>query len=193
MTGRVAELKNLVTPEQMAQSISTLWENWSIRRNEWIEEKKELRNYLFATDTRSTTNSKLPWKNSTTMPKLTQIRDNLHANYISSIFPNDEWLRWEAYTQDGAVIKKRVAIQAYMANKAREDNLREVISRLLYDYIDYGNAFCDVVFVNESKEDPETGEIIPGYIGPRLVRISPYDIVFNPTAARWSDTPKIVR
>lgn len=193
MTGTVAELKNLVTKEQMAQSISTLWENWSIRRNEWIEDKKELRNYLFATDTRTTSNSKLPWKNSTTTPKLTQIRDNLHANYISSIFPNDEWLRWEAYTQDAADIKKRVAIQAYMSNKTREDNMREVVSRLLYDYIDYGNAFADVVFVNESKEDPETGEIIPGYIGPRLVRISPYDIVFNPTAARWADSPKIVR
>ena len=193
MVGTVAELKNLVTSEQMAQSVSTLWENWSIRRNEWIEEKKELRNYLFATDTRTTTNSKLPWKNSTTTPKLTQIRDNLHANYISSIFPNDEWLRWEAYTQDSAEIKKRLSIQAYMSNKAREDNLREVVSHLLYDYIDYGNAFADITFVDESTIDEETGEIIPGYVGPRLVRISPYDIVFNPTAARWKDTPKIVR
>ena len=26
---------------------------------------------------------------------LTQIRDNLHANYLDALFPNDDWMKWE--------------------------------------------------------------------------------------------------
>src|SRR5690606_8981677 len=70
---------------------------------------------------------------------------------------------------------------------------RTVISQCLYDYIDWGNAFATVEFVAEETEDPMTGEKIAGFVGPRLVRISPTDIVFNPTAARFEDTPKIIR
>ena len=80
-----------------------------------------------------------------------------------------------------------------MSNKARQSNLRTTVSRLVYDYIDYGNAFMDVEFVSESKVDPLTGETIPGYIGPRLVRISPLDIVMDPTAASFKNSPKVVR
>ena len=31
------------------------------------------------------------------------------------------------------------------------------------------------------------------YVGPKLVRISPYDICFNPTAASFDKTPKIIK
>ena len=156
-----------------------------------MEEKIELRNYIFATDTRSTTNAKLPWKNSTHLPKLTQIRDNLHANYISDLFPNDDWLKWEGQSLEGETQKKRRAILAYMDNKLRASDFRQTISQLLYDYIDYGNCIGEVIYVDEHKTDPATGEEIPGYIGPKLVRRSPLDVVFNPTAATFESTPKI--
>jgi len=158
-----------------------------------VEEKIELRNYIFATDTRSTTNAKLPWKNSTHLPKLTQIRDNLHANYISALFPNDDWLKWEGQSLEGETQKKRRAILAYMDNKLRASDFRQTISQLLYDYIDYGNCIGEVIYVDEHKTDPATGEEIPGYIGPKLVRRSPLDVVFNPTAATFESTPKITR
>jgi len=177
----------------MADAIAELWQNWTSQRQLWIEEQKEKRNFLFATDTTKTSNSTLPWKNSTTTPKLTQIRDNLHANYMSALFPNDQWLRWEGYTQDDEEQKKRAAIEAYMSNKARESNFRTTISQLLLDYIDSGNAFADVVFVNETREDAETGETIPGYIGPKVIRISHMDLVFNPLAPDFASSPKITR
>ena len=157
----------------------------------WIEEKKELRNYIFATDTRSTTNSKLPWKNSTHLPKICQIRDNLHANYISALFPNDDWLKWEGASREDDNAKKRKAILAYMSNKIRESDFRQTISQLLYDYIDYGNAIGEVIYVKE--EHDVDGEKIPGYVGPKLIRRSPLDLVMNPTAAEFKDTPKITR
>ena len=177
--------------ETKGREIGNLWRRW--RPDVKIEEWKELRNYLFATDTSTTSNQTLPWKNRTTVPKLTQIRDNLHSNYISALIPNDNWLRWEGYTLDDEMKEKRIAIESYMKNKTREDNTRETLSQLLYDYIDYGNAFADVEFVKDVKIDEDTGEEIPQYVGPRLVRISPYDIVFNPTAPSFKDSPKIVR
>ena len=91
--------------EGMAKEISELWFKWDSQREPKKREWMELRNYLFATDTSTTTNRKLPWKNSTTYPKLTQIRDNLHSNYISALFPNENWLSWEA--ADGDSGRKR--------------------------------------------------------------------------------------
>ena len=140
--GTVAEIKELVGADGMAKSIGQLWDSWNSARREWLDEKQETRNFLFATDTRKTSvGNNTPWKNSTTVPKLTQIRDNLHANYLSALFPNDDWMRWEAYSLDPEDQEKRTAIQAYMSNKTRESNMRTEVSKLLYDYIDYGNAF----------------------------------------------------
>jgi hypothetical protein len=193
MTGTVAELTNLLKKDRLAESVVNLYYTWRTQREGWVNENLELRDYLFATDTSTTSNQSLPWKNSTTLPKLTQIRDNLHANYMASLFPNDNWLKWEGYSLDDETQEKKEAIQAYMSNKVREDNFITTVSRCVYDYIDYGNAFGDVVYVNEEREDSVTGETIPGYIGPRLVRVSPLDHIINPTAASYKDTSKITR
>ena len=192
MSQKVAEIKSILQPENLASQIAYLWDRHNTDRRSWLEEKKELRNYIFATDTTKTANAKLPWKNKTTLPKLCQIRDNLHANYLSALFPNDDWLKWEGHSQNDVVLAKRKAIEAYMKNKVRQSNLRTTIAELLYDYIDWGNVFYDVVFVNESTIDPETGEPIPGYVGPKAVRISPLDVVFNPLV-KFDDSYKITR
>ena len=175
-----------------AKFIASHWFSLNSNKREQIEKWKELRNYIFATDTRTTTNKKLPWKNSTTLPKLCQIRDNLHSNYISALFPNDEWLRWEAYTQDSAAVKKAKAIEAYMSNKTREGKFRSEISKATYDYIDYGNCFLTVDFEASFRED-EKGNRIIDFIGPVARRISPLDIVFNPLANNFLDSYKIIR
>lgn len=193
MKRAVAEIPGIINPDTLAQNIAELWSNHNTQRRGWLEEKKELRNYIFATDTTKTTNSKLPWKNKTTIPKICQIRDNLHANYMSALFPNDDWLKWEAHDASGALAAKRKAIEAYMKNKVRESGFRETISQLLYDYIDYGNAFYDVEYVTDRHRDPDTNELIAGYTGPKLVRVSPLDQVFNPTAASYDQSYKITR
>lgn len=192
MTQKVAEIKTILQPDSIASQVAYMWDKHNTDRRTWLSEKAELRSYLFATDTTKTSNSKLPWKNKTTIPKLCQIRDNLHANYLSALFPSDDWLKWEGYNQNDVTKQKREVIQAYMKNKVRESNLRTTISDLLYDYIDWGNVFYDVVFVNESIIDPETGEVHPGYVGPKAVRLSPLDIVFNPLV-KFDDSYKISR
>lgn len=193
MAGRVAQIRDLIGREELARQLTMLYERWRIQRGEKEEEWKELRNYLFATDTTKTSNSSLPWKNKTTLPKLTQIRDNLHANYMDALFPNDNWLRWEGYTMDAVNKKKRKAIESYMKNKLRQGEFRQVVSQALYDYIDYGNAFAEAIWVNNKHTDPVTGETVTSYIGPKASRISAFDLVFNPTAAAFKDSPKFTR
>src|SRR5512139_3952727 len=132
MASKVAQINQIVTPESLAREHSGLYNSWWIQRSNKEAEWRELRNYLFATDTTKTTNSKLPWKNKTTLPKLTQIRDNLHANYMDALFPNDDWLRWEGYSQEDVNKRKRVTVEAYMKNKLRQGGFRETVSQLLY-------------------------------------------------------------
>jgi len=192
---KTAEIKLYLdqNTEALANSICYLWFDWDSQRDEWKAQSLESRNYIFATDTTTTTNNQLPWKNKTTTPKLTQIRDNLHSNYLGALFPNDDWLRWDAYTRDSAIKDKKDAIEAYMKNKIRISDLRTVASQLLLDYIDYGNCFAEVEFVNETRYDEELDREVTIYAGPRLKRISPYDIVFDPTAMSFEEAPKITR
>lgn len=193
MSGKVAQLRELINRDTLARQLAGLYNRWWIQRNNKEIEWRELRNYLFATDTTKTTNSKLPWKNKTTLPKLTQIRDNLHANYMDALFPNDNWLKWEGYNLESTTHQKRRAIEAYIKTKLRESLFRETVSTLVYDYIDYGNCFANVSYVNETHTDPYSEEEITTYRGPKLERISPFDIVFNPVAASFKDSPKFTR
>ena len=192
MAGKTLDIKQMIQRQGAAEVISNQFQEWQTFRKNWLEEKKELRNYLFATDTTKTTNNKLPWKNSTTIPKLTQIRDNLHSNYMAALFPNDDWLEWVGNDKDSVEKAKKDIIQAYMLNKIKFSQFEETVERLLYDFIDYGNVFGTTEYVAEFTEDAE-GNRLPGYVGPKLIRLSPYDTVFNPVAISFDQSPKIVR
>jgi hypothetical protein len=192
MVGTTLDMKLIISPDSIATEISDKWRLWNQQRSGKLEEWKELRNYLFATDTRSTSNSSLPWKNSTTVPKLTQIRDNLHANYMATLFPQNKWMKWMASDKTSNAKIKRETIQAYMENKVQQSDFEVVMSKLVLDYIDYGNCFATVDW-EANYTELENNEIIPGYIGPRVIRISPYDLVFNPVASDFKATPKIIR
>ena len=192
MSDKVAELKGIMQADQPAEWITFLWSKYNDQRRDKIEDWKELRDYLFATDTSTTSNSTLPWKNTTTLPKLCQIRDNLHSNYLSALFPNDNWLKWQGYTLDDSLHKKAQLIEAYMANKTRIGGFRTEVSKLLYDYIDYGNAFAMPDFEARYKELAD-GRTVPDFIGPVAKRVSPLDIVFNPLADNFESSHKVVR
>lgn len=192
MSDKVAEITGFMGRDQTAEWVSQLWDRFNIQRTEKMMAWDELKKYLFATDTSSTSNSTLPWKNSTTLPKLTQIRDNLHSNYMSALFPNDKWLTWQAYSKDSAKKQKAKIIKAYIENKARMSGFRTTVSKMLYDYIDYGNVFSTCTFerrYNTAKDGSKSTQ----YVGPKAIRISPEDIVFNPTAASFEESFKIVR
>ena len=189
--GSTLDFDTIVEPHQLAAEITNKWHEWNNYRQGWIQEKRELRNYIYATDTNTTSNGKLPWSNSTTTPKLCQIYDNLKANYTAALFPNSNWMRWEADSREGADREKRVVIQNYMENKVRQSNFETTMDRLVDDYILFGNCFATVEHVVNYAN--VGGDTIPQYVGPSVVRISPYDIVFNPIAKDFESTPKIIR
>ena len=192
MAGETIELEYLLGPDSMAVEVSNRWREWSNLRQTKVEEWKELRNYLYATDTSTTKNAMLPWSNSTTTPKLTQIMDNLHANYFATLFPQAKWMRWEAESRDANTKAKRTVIQSYMDNKVRQSDFVNISSDLLYDYIQYGNCFATVTW-EDNYQVKEAGDLVVNYVGPKVVRISPYDLCFNPTAPSFEKAPKIIR
>lgn len=192
MKNKILEIQSMMESETLAAKVAEMWMRWNSARRVWLDEKLEIRNYVFARDTTHTTNSKNPHSNKTTRPKLCQIRDNLHANYMAALYPGDQWLRWEGFALEDEEYNKVKAVKAYMSSKVKESSFRETLSRLVYDYIDYGNAFGEVVYENSVYKD-EDGEEITRYVGPKLVRVSPMDIVFDPTAVHFDNTPKIMR
>lgn len=187
-------LHELLSKDSLADSIVYQFDKFVNQRATWVSEKEELRNFIFATDTTHTVHGDgaSPWKNRTTIPKLCQIRDNLHANYIAALFPNDDWLKWEGSTSDDDLYEKKQIIQAYISNKWRHGRMDDVVSQLIYDFIDYGTPIADVEWVNESKVLP-SGEMSVGFVGPMPVRISPLDIVYDITARTFEKAPKITR
>lgn len=189
---KVAELRGLISQDRPSEWIANLWQNYNDQRAEKIAKWAEVDKYISATDTTTTSNQSLPWTHNTTLPKLTQIRDNLHSNYISSLFPNDKWLSWLAYSEEAAQKEKSKTIRAYMENKTREGGFYDTISYLLYDYIDKGMAFAMPSFETRYKRSPN-GDRTASFIGPVANRIDPRDIVFNPLAASFENTFKIVR
>src|SRR3990167_10706226 len=152
---------------------------------------EDVRKYVYATDTYKTANSQLPWKNKTTIPKLCQIRDNFYSNYTATLFPQRKWLIWEADERDSNSAAKRDAITNYMAWVVSQRSFKHELDKIILDYIDYGNCFATVEWVDDRVLVDDKVQV--GYVGPAIRRISPLDIVMDPTSAQFERTPKIVR
>lgn len=192
MAGRTLNLDDVITKDNLGCKIAETWLTWSLGRAEWVNQKREIREYIYATDTTKTSNSQLPWSNKTTIPKLTQIRDNLNANYMATMFPKRRWLTWEGADQSDETKSKVNVIKDYISWVVNQRPFKTEIQKLVLDYIDYGNCFGTVEWVDETTVS-KNGQTKIGYVGPRVVRINPLDIQMNPTAPTFSNTPKIVR
>lgn len=191
MTGKVLELENVISPDRMATAIAEKWLDWDsmrqLKKNDW----EEISRYLYATDTTTTGNATLIWKNKTTVPKLCQIMDNLYANYLATMFPQRKWLEWEANNKDANAKNKRKAIANYMNWAISQATFKHEIEKCLLDFIQKGNTIGTVEWCDERVSDTEQEQT--GYVGPAIRRISPLDIVFNPTAENFGSSPKIIR
>jgi hypothetical protein len=191
MTGKVLELKDVISPDMLATRITERFIEWEtlrqVKKNEW----EEIRRYVYATDTTQTTNVRLPWKNRTTLPKLCQIRDNLYSNYTATLFPKRKWLNWEANDKDSNSQQKRDAIINYMAWCIDQPAFKHELDKIILDYIDFGNCFATVEWIDQRIVRPD--KITTGFVGPMVRRISPLDIVMNPTAENFVTSPKLIR
>lgn len=191
MVGKVFDVDNLVRPDAIGTSIADMFQRYENSRAVKVNEWREVQQYIYATDTTKTTNSKLPWSNKTTIPKLCQIRDNLAANYMAALFPKRKWLEWEGDDEESETNKKKEAIESYIGWVIDRNEFYDEAAKLVLDYIDYGNCFVTVEWVDRRNITEDKVQV--GYVGPMIRRINPLDIVFNPTAASFADSPKIIR
>lgn len=191
MAGETLDIDEILDPDNLAHHLISKYMTWDTARQNKVEEWKELRKYVYATDTRTTANQTLPWKNSTTLPKLCQIADNLLANYEAALFPRRKWLEWEGDDANSDKKEKKEAIITYMNWVTSRPQFKKQIKKLLYDYVHYGNVFAYADWRDESSLTPVGTKT--GYIGPVIVRVNPLDHTFNPTASSYEDSPKFVR
>jgi hypothetical protein len=189
---KVFDVDKLIDPDKLGCEIAEQYLEWETKRQVWVNEKEEIQRYIYATDTTKTSNAKLPWSNKTTVPKLCQIRDNLYANYMASMFPKRKWLVWEADDVESNRSDKVKNIEAYMAWVIDRPEFYNEISKCVLDYIDYGNPVATVDWIDERSVDKD-GTQKSGYVGPVPVRINPIDVLCNPTAPNFKSSPKIVR
>jgi hypothetical protein len=187
--GTTVELNDVLQPEQLAVQLANMHHNHVTASLERRALMAEIKRYIFATDTTKTTNSKLPWKNKTSRPKLCQIRDNLVANYIAALFPKRTWLEWIGNTDEDQ--KKKDSIELYIQNVIEQPAFQSEVVKALHDYVDEGNAFATTVWTDDTVTNADNS-VKQGFVGPQPRRISPSDIQFNPLATQFYKTGKFV-
>lgn len=176
----------------LAVTISGFWDSWKgakVNREKVIDEVDQ---YLYATSTETTGNNANGHNHTTHRPKLTQIYDNLKANYVQGLMPNDHWFEFEGEDEEAVSKEVKNGVESYLRTKHRLSGFRQTAIALVDDWIS-GDAFAQTIYVNEKHTMPNTGEEIQGYKGPKTLVISPKDIVFNPFAKSFKKSPKIIR
>jgi len=177
----------------LATKIASLWHEWWTALEGERSLREEINEFLYATDTRTTSNSRNAYSHSTHRPKLAQIKDNLIANYKEGVMPGQHWMRFEGEDEDSSDEDKRRAVEAYLETKHRQIDFESIVEAWLDDWSGAaGNAFGGVTYVNDTYTD-EDGTTHTAYTGPMPYRIDPNDIVFNLTARSFKDSPKIIR
>ena len=162
-------------------------------RGKYMDRVAETTQYLYATSTDETSNVSNAHNHSTHIPKLTQIYDNLKANYELGLFGRARWFQFIGDNQDDLSQDKRVVVESYLRTKHRQSNFVSEIKKCLDDWIRTGNCFAEVFYDIETHVNPTTGAIQGGYKGPRVRRISPNDVTMNPLAPDAFHAAKVVR
>lgn len=177
---------NWANPSAIASMISAKYDQFQsyrdVNRSKW----SELEAYLFASDTTSLEGGDR-FDHTTHIPVVAQLKEELEAVMYATVLPHEDFLAWRPYDIEATTTKIRKAVLAYINNRHVLNGFEKTFRKLIQDLVIYGNCFTQVVFVDERNSDGI------GYVGPRPKRISPYDIVFDPTATEFAKTPKIVR
>jgi hypothetical protein len=191
MTSRVQTVEDIVSPDNLATRISDMWITYDNMRQTWKTDKEEIRRYIYATDTSHTSNAQLPWKNKTTIPKTCQIMDNLYSNYTATMFPQRKSITWEANELSSDSKRKRDSIVNLAVWWMEQPQFKTEMDKVILDYIQMGNCMVTVDWLDSRAEQPL--QMQSGYVGPIPRRISPLDIVMNPTTESFTQSPKVVR
>ena len=176
---------NWASPNSIATNISAMYDSFQMLRNTNRSKWEELESYLYATDTTSLKGGSAH-DHTTHIPVLAELKEELEAIMYATVLPHEEFLGWTPFTQDAASRDVRTKVMAYIRNRHKLNGFHKVFRKIIQDLVMYGNCFCKVEYVDERKNGV-------GYVGPKPKRISPYDIVFDPTRSEFENAPKILR
>ena len=186
------DIKEVLAPDRTADLIGNKFVDWSNSRHRWENEVKETQEYLYATSTRDIMNITRDFDNTTHLPKLTQLRELLVTYYLDALFNLPDFVEWEAYSSTTLSRSTKNGLKALIRDLLKNSDFKKTIEQIVTDYVDFGNCFSTVSYVNETYKTPD-GETKTKYLGPKAVRIDPMSIYFDPTAANFATAPKIIR
>jgi len=174
--------------DELATAIVEKYLTWLDAKQGWESIYRSCLQYLFATDTSAITDLQTSEYSSTThIPKLTQVRDIITTYYLESLFSLGNYVKWQGMSLDDLTIRKANNIEDFVKQMLDDGDFKQVVSKLVEDYFDAGNAFAMPVW-RVDKNDKGTY-----WEGVVAERIDPLDIVFDPTVKNFKDTPKIIR
>ena len=188
---RTFEIHELQQPDSLASAIANKFTGWESARDVWYRNAKETLENLYATSTRDIYNQSKETDNCTHIPKLTQIRDMIITYYLDAMFSLPDYVDWEAYDSESIKFEVRTALKSVCKQMVEDSKFKPVIRELVEDYVDYGNAFATAINVSETLVN--NGQYSITYEGPKAVRIDPMNIFFDPLAASFEKSPKIIR
>lgn len=178
----------------LAAEISSLFTEWRGSARAAYDRWQETTKYVYATSTKETSNASNGHDHSTHIPVMSQIKDNLEANYMEALFPNDSWFKFKGYDLESSFTDKRAVVEAYLKTKHDLSGFTNTVQSLISDWTLYGNCFAGVTYKQMQHEQEEGEGTTPfNFVGPQVYRISPFDIVFNPLATSFEDSPKVIR
>lgn len=193
MPQKTFDIRMNIDKDQLAESICEKWTTWMNARQEWENRYREVIQYLYAaTSDQIVGQRSYPWQANVHIPKLTQLRDTLITYYLESIFSLDDYYKFEGFTKDSNTLLNRNLIQNLLRDILNDGDFKQHIEKAIADYVDAGNAFGMPVWETEYVSDV-TGFKRIYWEGAKAVRINPLDIVFDPTASSFKETPKIIR
>lgn len=197
-TGQVLDARmELVSTNSdwMSDYIANLWCNWTTSQ-EWydrIQETLEVRQFVYSTDTTTTSNRTNPWSHKTARPKICQIADTLKAQYVAALLPHDDVIQFQANTEDANKLEIKYLVEGYIRSRHKLYDNKSVVQELIDDWVEDGNAFVITDWESQTAELQNDGGSVRGYVGPRQRRVDPFRIAFNTRAESFNEAPKIIQ
>lgn len=185
-------ISDIESDSEIIGTILGWWDEARSQQSQLLYKWDEVRKYLYAVDTRHSSGLSTPWKNKTTRPKLMWIKEKMRTNMIRKLIPSDDFFRWIGYPSD-KYKEQAKAIQHLMKHKLRHPfvKFRATMTRCLDDLLETGNAFAGIEYIIKKQKSIQPGdnkEIIV-FKGPRPFRIPPQNVVIDPAANTYEETP----
>ena len=196
-TGNVLDLEMITVrdyQDSLAEIVSRLWVSFyhSPEQQEHRREVSEVKRFLYATDTQSTSNSANPHSHTTHRGKLAQIADTLEAHYLDAWFPHADWGQFKPGSVEDNNINTKRLVESYMKDRHELSNFIGTAGRIGRDWIEDGNAFGEAVWTSDTAGEVDN-ILRKAYIGPKIRRIDPRRIAYNNDATSFHDSWKVIQ